>query len=88
MGQGAAIGAASGAIIGGTEAAAKSNRTVREDLSEKSLRNKSIQPGQIAYGTLFFPGTYDSEAQSAHQLRLALSFSQITEEVVIIYLDN
>ena len=86
MGQGAVIGAAGGAIIGGAEAAAKSNRTVREDLAEKSLRNKSIQPGQIAYGTLFFPGTYGSEAQSARQLRLTLSFGQITEEVVTIYL--
>lgn len=86
MGQGAVIGAAGGAIIGGSEAAARSHRTVRDDLSEKSLRNKSIQPGQIAYGTLFFPGIYNSEAQSAHQLRLALSFGHNNEEVVIINL--
>lgn len=86
MGQGAVLGAAGGAIIGGAEGAATSNRTVREDLAEKSLRNKPIQPGQIAYGTLFFPGTYNSEAQSARQLRLSLSFGQHTEEVVTIYL--
>lgn len=88
MGQGAILGAASGAILGGAEATATSGRTIREDLAEKSLRNKPIQPGQIAYGTLFFPGTYDSEAQSARQLRLSLSFGQHTEEVVTIYLDN
>jgi hypothetical protein len=86
MGQGAVLGAAGGAIIGGSEAAAKSNRTVREDLAEKSLRNKPIKPGQIAYGTLFFPGIYGSEAQSARQLRLSLSFGQSSEEIVTIYL--
>ncbi|MCK4839674.1 MAG: hypothetical protein KAS94_12805 [Desulfobulbaceae bacterium] len=88
MGKGAVLGAASGAIIGGSEAAAKSSRTVRKDLAEKSLRNKPIQPGQIAYGTLFFPGTYASEAQSARQLRLSLSFGQFGEKIVTIYLDN
>ncbi len=88
MGQGAALGAASGAIIGGSEAAAKSSRTVKKDLAEKSLRNKPIKPGQIAYGTLFFPGTYGSEAQSARQLRLSLSFGQFSEEIATIYLDN
>jgi hypothetical protein len=88
MGKGAVIGAGSGAIIGGADAAAKSGGKVKEDLAEKSLRNKSIQPGQIAYGTLFFPGLLNSEAQSARQLRLTLSFGRMTEEVVIINLDS
>jgi len=88
MGKGAAIGAAGGAIVGGADAAAKSNRKVRDDLAEKSLQNKPIQPGQIAYGTLFFPGTYGSEAESVLQLRLALSFGQSTDETAIIYLDK
>lgn len=84
MGKGAAIGAAGGALAGGADAAARSNRTVREDLAEKSLQNKAIQPGQIAYGTLFFPGIQDSEAQSAKQLRLSLAFGQGAEEIVSI----
>jgi hypothetical protein len=88
MGKGAVLGAGSGAIIGGADAAAKSGGKVREDLAEKSLQNKSIQPGQIAYGTLFFPGVRNSEAQSARQLRLSLSFGQLTDEVVIINLAN
>lgn len=86
MGKGAVLGAAGGAIIGGSEAAARSSRTIREDLAGKSLRNKLIKPGQIAYGTLFFPGTYGSEAQSARQLRLSLSFGQSSDEIVTIYL--
>ncbi|MFO7607238.1 MAG: hypothetical protein R6W72_13175, partial [Desulfurivibrionaceae bacterium] len=59
-----------------------------DDLAEKTLQNKPIEPGHIAYGTLFFPGTFDSEADTVRQLRLALSIGQSGEEVVIIDLDQ
>ncbi|MFO7605354.1 MAG: hypothetical protein R6W72_03485 [Desulfurivibrionaceae bacterium] len=88
MGKGAAIGAAGGAIAGGADAAARSNKKIRDDLAEKTLQNKPIEPGHIAYGTLFFPGTSGSEADTVRQLRLALSIGQSGEEVVIIDLDQ
>jgi hypothetical protein len=88
MGQGAVIGAASGAIIGGAEAAAQSGRSIWDDLADKSMQNSSIHPGQISYGTLFFPGTKGSEAESAQRLRLSLSFNDGTSQVVPIYFGN
>jgi hypothetical protein len=88
MGKGAVIGAAGGAIIGGSEAAARSGRTIREDLADKSMQNSSVLPGQIAYGTLFFPGIQGSEAETAQQLRLNLSFDDGTDQVVPIYFGN
>lgn len=88
MGKGAIIGAAGGAIVGGSEAAARSGRTIRKDLAEKSMRNTSIQPGQIAYGTLFFPGAIGGEAQSASQLRLTLTFDLVKEQAVTLFFDN
>jgi len=88
MATGAVLGAAGGAIVGGAEASARSGRSIREDLAEKSMRNSSIHPGQIAYGTLFFPGIQDIEAESARQLRLSLSFNDGSTQVVLIYLDN
>ena len=39
-----------------------------DDFRDKSLENKAINPGDLAYGFLFFPG----EAQSAQTLRLQL----------------
>lgn len=88
MGQGAAIGAAAGAIGGGASAYAKSTRQIKQDLSDKNMKNKPIQPGQIAYGTLFFPGTPGEEASSAKELRLALTFGYNDPRVVVINLST
>jgi hypothetical protein len=88
MSRGAVIGAAGGAIVGGSEAAARSGRSIREDLADKSMRNSSIHPGQIAYGTLFFPGTMGSEAETARQLRLSIYFDDGSGKVVPIYFGN
>lgn len=85
-GQGAVIGAAAGAIGGGADAFAKSGRQIKEDLAGKTMKNKPILPGQIAYGTLFFPGTPGDEAESARELRLALTFGYSDQRVVIINL--
>jgi hypothetical protein len=84
MGKGAVIGAAAGAIGGGADAYAKSGRRIKEDLADKTMMNKPIQPGQIAYGTLFFPGTPGDEAESARELRLSLNFGYNDQRVVII----
>lgn len=70
-GQGAAAGAAAGAVIGGgggLMSADEAGQQVMDDFRDKSLQNKAIQPGNIAYGFIFFPG----EAKTAKQLRLQL----------------
>jgi hypothetical protein len=69
-GKGAAAGAAAGATIGGVVgySSGDARRKVTNDLHAKSLQNKSIEPQQLAYGFLFFPG----EAGSAVKLRLRL----------------
>jgi hypothetical protein len=88
MGQGAAIGAAAGAIGGGADAYVKSGRKIKEDLAGKTMKNVPIQPGQIAFGTLFFPGTPGSEAESARELRLSLTFGYNNQQVVVINLEG
>lgn len=67
-GKGAAAGAAAGAVIGGTKGYAEddASRAIMEDLRQKSLQTKSIQPDTLSYGVIFFPG----ESKSAKRLRL------------------
>jgi hypothetical protein len=69
-GKGAAVGAAAGATMGGAGAYASDDarRSITSDLREKSLQNRAIEPNDLAYGFLFFPG----EAGSAKQLRLQI----------------
>lgn len=86
MGKGAVIGAAAGAIGGGASAYAKSTQQIKQDLVDKNMKNQPIQPGQIAYGTLFFPGTPGEEASSARELRLSLTFGYGEQRVVVINL--
>ncbi|MEN8142599.1 MAG: hypothetical protein ABFQ82_03255 [Thermodesulfobacteriota bacterium] len=88
MGKGAVLGAAGGAIIGGAEASQKQSRTIRQDLAEKTVKNDPILPGQLGYGTMFFPGNRGSEAETAQRLRLTLSFDGGAEEVVNIYFNG
>lgn len=69
--RGAAAGAAGGGVLGGGAGAAKSDqarREVMDDFNDKSLRNKPIKPGDLAYGFIFFP----AEAKTAKSLRLQL----------------
>ena len=71
IGEGAAVGAAAGSVMGGAQGAATANdarRAIVSDLRDKSLENKTITPGNLAHGIIFFPG----EAKSAKQLRLQL----------------
>lgn len=75
IGEGAAVGAAAGALAGGAQGAATSGdarRVIVRDLRDKSLENKSITPGNLSHGIIFFPG----EATSAKQLRLQLKEAQ------------
>ena len=68
VGKGAAAGGALGATLGGASSYATDDaRTeIINDLKQKSLENKGIQPKSLSHGMLFFP----SEAKKAKQLRL------------------
>lgn len=69
--KGAATGAAGGGVLGGGAGAARADearREVMDDFNEKSLRNREIKPGELAYGFVFFP----AEARTARSLRLQL----------------
>lgn len=69
-GKGAAAGAAAGGVIGGASAHASNDATkvITNDLRQKSLQTKAIEPHSLAHGIIFFPG----EAKSAKQLRLKI----------------
>ena len=70
LGKGAALGAAAGATLGGAKGFASDDarREIISDLNKKSLDNKAVKPGSLAFGFIFFPG----EAASAKKLRLRL----------------
>ena len=70
LGKGAAVGAAGGAVLGGGEelASDRAERRISQDLAEKNLENRSVDPGKLGRGFLFFPG----EAPAAAKLRLQL----------------
>jgi hypothetical protein len=67
-GMGAAVGAAVGGTAGGVKGATDTEpqARIREDLNKRSLQNRPVRPGEIAYGFVFFPG----EATKAKELRL------------------
>jgi hypothetical protein len=64
------VGAGVGAFFGGAEDSQMQENDIRRNLIGKSMRNQRVQPGELAYGYLFFPGK--QEAQSAVSLRLGL----------------
>lgn len=70
LGKGAVIGGAGGAVLGGTQEGTSENREYRiiDDLREKGLEGKTIPPGGLANGFLFFPG----EAPGAKGLKLQM----------------
>jgi hypothetical protein len=67
-GKGAAAGAAAGATLGGVKGymSEEARYEIIDDLHEKSLENRPVEPASLAYGFLFFPG----EAPSVKRLRL------------------
>lgn len=80
MGTGAVIGAAAGAVGGGVSGYTSAKGKIRNDLRSKTLTNNLIEPNQIAYGFLFFPG-FPEEAQDAKALKLTLAFDGEVETV-------
>lgn len=82
IGKGAAVGGAVGAVIGGSGRYVEAQEQIKVDLADKSLRNETILPGQIAYGVLFFPGM-EGEAQGVRELRLALSIGGTAQVVTL-----
>jgi len=70
-GTGAVIGATAGAIAGGATSRAELDERLRQDLSQKTLKNRSIKQGDLAYGALFFPG-FAEEIQGIVAIRLSL----------------
>ena len=69
-GKGAAVGAATGATIGGGEELTQggTEQRISDDLQNRSLKNRVIEPKEIAYGFIFFP----AEAGNVRELRLQL----------------
>ena len=74
VGKGAVLGGTVGALAGGTAAYATAPEKIRTDLAQRTLRNRPVEPGQLAHGFLFFPGL--KEATSAQQLRLAITIGE------------
>ncbi len=72
--KGAAIGGAGGAVLGGGQELGDNDagRRIARDLSNKELRNETIDSGILGRGFLFFP----AEADTPTQLRLQLKESQ------------
>jgi hypothetical protein len=75
MGKGAAVGASIGAIGGSASRYGELDGELRNNLYQKTLQNKSIRQGELAYGYLFFPGSSD-ESESASALRLSLTIGR------------
>jgi len=68
--KGAAIGAAGGITGGGLKGMTDTDvqAQIRTDLEKRSLERRSVMPGEIAQGFIFFPG----EAKKAAELRLQI----------------
>ncbi|MFH0810217.1 MAG: hypothetical protein V2A77_07090 [Pseudomonadota bacterium] len=70
IGKGAAAGGVIGSAAGGVSAydSQEASTEISRDLRNNSLRNRPINPGEMAYGFIFFP----AEAGHPGQLRLQL----------------
>jgi hypothetical protein len=79
--QGAAAGASIGAVTGATDALYSMEAKLRQELSSRTLKNQRIQPGDLAYGVMFFPG--HDEARSARTLRLNLEIDSYPEVITL-----
>lgn len=77
-GKGAALGAASGSVLGGSWeiVSGEAEQQISRDLADKNLENRTIGPGILGRGFLFFP----AEAPSVSKLRLQLKEKE-TEKV-------
>ncbi len=68
--KGAAVGAATGVTGGGLKGMTDTDvqAQIRSDLEKRSLERRSVMPGEIAQGFIFFPG----ESKKAVELRLQI----------------
>ena len=68
--KGAALGAAAGITMGGSKGLSDTDvqARIRSDLEKRSLENRSVRPGEIAHGFIFFPG----ESKKAIELRIQI----------------
>jgi hypothetical protein len=68
--KGAALGAAAGITMGGSKGLSDTEvqARIRSDLERRTLENRSIKPGEIAHGFIFFPG----ESKKAVELRMQI----------------
>jgi len=71
VGKGAVLGATAGALAGGASAYGSAPEKIKEDLAQRTLANRPVRPGELAYGFLFFPG--HNEVTSLQKLRLAIN---------------
>lgn len=80
LGKGAAIGGAAGLVSGGGYGFQQHyddvQLKIKQDLKTRSLHNRAVRPGELAYGFIFYPG----EAKTAKVLRLQL-MSRDTGEI-------
>jgi hypothetical protein len=71
IGKGAVIGGVGGGVTGGSntyaEGADEARHAIINDLQQKTLKLQSLEPKNLAYGFIFFPG----EATPAGHLRLS-----------------
>ncbi len=83
-GKGAAAGAAAGGVIGGTSGytSNKANKSIMDDLKQKSLQTSDIGPKSLSYGVIFFPG----ETKAAKRLRLKVT-DMDTGATSVLFLD-
>ncbi|NJD06826.1 MAG: hypothetical protein FIA97_10065 [Methylococcaceae bacterium] len=77
--QGVGIGAGFGVMDGLSDSGYAVETAIRKDLASKTLKNQRVQPGDLVYGVLFFPGR--DEAKSARSLRLCLELDGYPEIV-------
>ncbi len=83
--KGAVVGGVGGGVIGGSQAyseADEARHVVIEDLHQKSLQAKIIEPKNLSFGFMFFPG----EAKTAKLLRLQV-VEKDTGKSSVIYLN-
>jgi len=80
--KGAAIGAATGITMGGAKGLSDRDvqERIRADLERRSLDRRSVKPGEIAHGFIFFPG----EAKKPAELRLRLKEADTGREHTLI----
>ncbi len=69
-GKGAAVGAAAGLTLGGAKGLAESDvrSQIQDDLKNRSLTTRPINPHELAHGFIFYPG----EAKRPRELRIGI----------------